>query len=61
MQYDLQNRVKLDVIIQNKKITYRNRMKLLEPEESDLRKVIIFPDTVEGSENRAPEVGRART
>ena len=34
------------------------KLKYLEPEESDQRKVIVFPDTVEGSENRAPEVGR---
>ena len=47
-----------DVIIRNQKITFRNSMKLLKPEEVDQRKVINFPDTVEGSENRAPEVGR---
>ena len=30
----------------------------MKPEESDRRKVIIFPGTVEGSENRAPAVGK---
>ena len=47
-----------DVIIRNRKITFRNSTKLLEPEESVQKKVIHFPDTVQGSENRAPEVGR---
>ena len=58
MQDGLHNRVKRDVIIRNQKNTFRNSMKLLKPEEVDQRKVINFPDTVEGSENRASGVGR---
>ena len=54
LQYDLQYRVKRDVIIRNQKNTFRNSMKLLEPEESDQRKVIIFPGDFCWSENRAP-------
>ena len=52
MQYELQYRVKRDIIIRNQKNTFRNSLKLLEPllepEESDQRKVFIFLDTVEG-------------
>ena len=58
MQYDLQNWVKCDIIIQNQKNTYRNSMKLLKPEESDQSKVIIFHGSFAWPKNRAPSSSR---